>query len=67
MEQIKFPESFEYKPHEVYAGGKHWTFKNEKCEISIVGGAIGLYGNGFTTFEYWDFSKDDPEAYLSKR
>lgn len=65
MTTIKFPKSFEEKPHSVFYGGKHWTFKNEDCEISIVGGARGLYGDGVTTFEYWDFAENGPEGWLS--
>lgn len=47
--------------------GTRWVLKNEKGEdlISIVGGALGLYGNGKTTFEMWDYNEEQPQGHLT--
>lgn len=67
MENLTFPQDFKEKKHEVIPNAKQWLAYNSKGEIiiSIVGGGAGLYGNGKTTFEYWDYSEDAPEGYLS--
>ena len=64
--QITFPESFIERPHPLFKSGKQWTLKTNRREISIVGGGGGLYGNGVTTFEYWDYSEDRPIGFLTK-
>lgn len=67
MAQIKFPESFTEIEHPLKKGAKQWILSiNGENRISIVGGGVGLYGNGITTFEYWDFYEDSPIGYLSK-
>jgi len=33
---------------------------------SVVGGGIGLYGDGVKTFEVWGDDMDDPIGYLTK-
>lgn len=67
MNKIKFPTSFEVKPHNCIPSATQWLYKNENITISIVGGGKGLYGDGINTFEYWDFSQKNPIPYLSKR
>lgn len=67
MNKIKFPTSFEVKPHDCIPFAKQWLYKNESITISIVGGGKGLYGDGINTFEYWDFSQKNPIPYLTKR
>lgn len=64
-QQIIFPESFFKRPYAAVRSGTQWTLKTNRREISIVGGGEGLYGNGITTFEYWDFSEDASIGFLS--
>jgi hypothetical protein len=63
-----FPEDFTSKPHDVLPGATQWLlFYDEESQpvMSVVGGASGLYGDGVTSFEMWDFREDEPQAYLS--
>lgn len=63
-----FPQDFELKAHSVVQGAKHWTLKHPTTNeiiISVVGGGRGLYGNGTTSFEMWDFREAEPHAYLT--
>lgn len=63
---IKFPEDFKVQPHSVVPNAMRAVFPKEgKAVISIVGGGRGLYGNGITTFEMWDFREEQPKGYLS--
>lgn len=56
-----------------YAGvesyyGHHWILKDEdtgKTLISVIGGGLGHYGDGETTFEMWDYREDDPQGHLT--
>ena len=66
MNKIKFPESFEVKPHGCIPNAIQWLYKNENITISIVGGGKGLYGDGINTFEFWDFSQKSPIPYITK-
>ena len=64
---MKFPDDFIHKTHPVVSSASQWTAKKPNgTTISIVGGGHGLYGNGVTTFEMWDFDTEQPEGYLSK-
>ena len=61
-----FPEDFTLEPHKVVANANQWLLKqDDKVIISIVGGGIGLYGNGVTTFEMLDFREEEPRGYLT--
>lgn len=57
-----FPNDFEELAHPVIKGAKRWIFK----EISVIGGATGIYGDGINTFEMWDYRQDEPQPYLTK-
>ena len=67
MSNIKFPDDFEFKNHHVLKGAKQWLLKdiNSEVVISIVGGHTGLYGDGVSTFEMFDFREDEPQGYLT--
>lgn len=63
---MKFPEDFTKSVHPVFPCAiQYKATKSNGQTISIVGGAIGLYGNGITTFEMWDFDNDSPEPCLT--
>lgn len=80
MKTLIFPDDFEKKAHSVSPGATQWLLKTPEdykgeaitniaagqTIISVVGGAMGLYGDGVNTFEMWDFREDEPQAYLSK-
>lgn len=51
----------------------HWTYpkrpegvleKDHKVVISIIGGT-GCYGDGYSTFEMFDFREDDVQGHLN--
>lgn len=61
-------ENLVFKSHPNGMGGVQATGKfpiNGKW-YSVVGGGIGLYGDGVTTFEVWGDDMDDPIGYLTK-
>ncbi len=65
-------ETLKFKAHEVCEGGVMATrqFDND-YEVSVVGGAKGLYGNGSTSFEVAIFRPDgefyrEVQGWLSK-
>jgi hypothetical protein len=64
--KLKFPESFIKRTHLVVPGASQWlATKPNGVSVSVVGGGIGLYGNGVTTFEMWDGDEDEPRGYLT--
>lgn len=66
MEKITFPESFARRSHPVIPGATQWTYpKTGKTIISIVGGGMGLHGDGVVTFEMYDFREEGPLDYLN--
>jgi hypothetical protein len=67
MSVIKFPEDFTEIPHQIIPGAKQWLFKTtDKKYISIVGGGIGIHGDGVRTFEMWDTrNMHDPQGYMT--
>ena len=67
MPKSRFPESFDKKLHIVIPEATQWTLANDKDEviISVVGGGMGLNGDGITSFEMWDNREDDPQMYLT--
>lgn len=63
---VKFPEDFKVQTHSIVPNAMMATYPKEgEVVISIVGGGTGLYGNGITTFEMWDFREEQPKGYLS--
>lgn len=65
---MKFPKDFKKKKHPIVPNATQWLLHDSKGNviISIVGGGTGLYGNGTSTFEMYDFSEDGPKGWLSK-
>jgi hypothetical protein len=63
-EILTFPEDFILRSHPL-GQGLQWVDNLENITISIVGGSKGLYGDGITTFEMWDFREENPRGYLS--
>lgn len=56
----------ELREHQIIAGAKQMTLSvDDKVVVSIVGGGFGLYGDGVSTFEMWDYREDEPQGYLS--
>ena len=68
IEPIIHFENLGFKPHKVVPGGVQATgnFPINGKWYSIVGGGVGLYGDGVTTFEVWGDGMDDPIGYLTK-
>ena len=69
MKAIKFPEDFTKISHSVIPGAYQYLYKyNDDCNnvVSIVGGGLGLRGDGVNTFEMWDTKHMyDPAGYMS--
>ena len=61
-------ENLEFNPHPNGMGGVQATgnFPINNKWYSVVGGGIGSYGDGVTTFEVWGDDMDDPIGYLTK-
>ena len=57
------PVLSKFQPDAVQATG-HFSINGKW--YSVVGGGIGLYGDGVTTFEVWGDDMDDPIGYLTK-
>ena len=56
-----------FYPHRNGLGGKQaiMNFDNGH-RISVVGGGMGLYGDGITTFEIWRSCDGDVKGHLTK-
>jgi hypothetical protein len=69
MKALKFPEDFVIRPHFI-PGAQQWLYSyndNSNDMISIVGGGIGINGDGEETFEMWDTKNMmDPMGYMSR-
>jgi hypothetical protein len=65
---IIYFDNLEFKPHPNGRGGVQATghFPINGKWYSIVGGAVGLYGDGVNTFEVWGDGMDDVIGYLTK-
>ena len=62
-----FPEDFKQLPHRIVPGASQWIFPKEgEAVISVIGSGSGLYGDGVTTFEMYDFREDDVQGHLTK-
>jgi hypothetical protein len=66
-EGYKTFKDLEFNPHRNGLGGKQaiMNFDNGH-RISVVGGGIGLYGDGITTFEIWRSCDGDVKGHLTK-
>ena len=63
---MNFPNDFRKQSHPIITGATQWTYpKKGDVKISVVGGGNGLYGNGITTFEMWDFREENPQGHMS--
>lgn len=60
-------EDLKFYPHRNGMGGKQaiMNFDNGH-RISVVGGGMGLYGDGITTFEIWRSCDGDVKGHLTK-
>lgn len=65
---IIYFENLEFKPHPNGMGGvqARGNFPINGKWYSVVGGGIGLYGDGVNTFEVWGEDMDDVLGWLSK-
>jgi len=62
---IMFPRDFQKKIHPAIYNVTQWIYsKDDKVLVSIVGGGLGINGDGIRTFEMWDFRDDEPKGYL---
>jgi hypothetical protein len=59
-------KDLEFKPHPNGFGGKQAVMEFDNGHrISVVGGGIGLYGDGVKTFEIWRSCDDDVKGHLT--
>lgn len=69
MKAIKFPDDFTKLPHKFISGTYQYLYHyndDNRNRISIVGGALGLGGDGVKTFEMWDTKHMyDPQRHMS--
>lgn len=63
--QLRFPEDFKKSAHQLGSGVQYVWPQDRDAEISIVGGHWGLYGDGITTFEMYDFREGDIQGHLT--
>ena len=65
---IIYFENLEFKPHHLGRGAVQATghFPINGKWYSVVGGGVGLYGDGVNTFEVWGDDMEDPIGYLTK-
>lgn len=57
-----FPDDYEFREHPVFPQTA-WQWRyivNDKTHVSIVAGEPGLWGDGYTTFEMWDYRNAEP-------
>jgi hypothetical protein len=55
-----------FQPHRNGMGGRQAIIKfNNGHRMSVVGGGIGVYGDGVTTFEIWRSCDDNVKGYLT--
>lgn len=67
--KVKTFDDLVFKPHgnpyNVGAVQSVMEFENGQS-ISVVGGGVGLYGDGVTSFEAWASWQDDVQGWLTK-
>ena len=68
---VKTFKDLKFRPHTVVprAVGSNMSFDDNVGEewISVVGGGVGLYGNGVDTFEVWSHILPDPLPHLNRK
>lgn len=65
-EGYKTFRDLDFKPHPSGLGGKQAIIEFDNGHrISVVGGGLGQYGNGDTTFEIWRSCDGDVKGYLT--
>jgi hypothetical protein len=66
-ESCKTFKDLNFHPHKSGLGGQQAIMKFDNGHrISVVGGGIGLYGDGINTFEIWRSCDSDVKGYLTK-
>lgn len=61
-----FPKDYILHDHAVMPDSFQWKYEVDgETRISIVGGPMGLYGDGYSTFEYWDYRESEPVGYAT--
>jgi hypothetical protein len=59
-------EDLAFQPHTVIPGGKQARLSFEDgTNVSVIGGNMGCYGNGDTTFEVWYSDEENPRGWQS--
>lgn len=59
-------KDLKFYPHRNGLGGKQAIMEFDNGHhISVVGGGIGLYGDGVVTFEIWRSCDQDVQGYLT--
>lgn len=64
-EGYKTFKDLEFKPHRNGLGKQAIMGFDNGHRISVVGGGIGLYGDGVNTFEIWRSCDGDVKGYLT--
>jgi hypothetical protein len=65
-ESCKTFKDLKFYPHKSGLGGQQAIMKFDNGHrISVVGGGIGLYGDGINTFEIWRSCDGDVKGYLT--
>jgi len=56
-----------FTPHTMIPGARKAFLKFPKgTTVSVIGGGMGLYGDGDTTFEVWFSDEEDPRGWVSR-
>lgn len=69
MPQLKIYsfEDLAFQPHSVIPGGKQAKLSfDDDTNVSVIGGSMGCYGDGDTTFEVWYSDEEDPRGYQTR-
>lgn len=64
-ESCKTFKDLKFYPHKSGLGGQAIMKFDNGHRISVVGGRIGLYGDGVNTFEIWRSCDSDVKGYLT--
>jgi hypothetical protein len=60
-------DDLEFQPHTVIPSGKQAKLEfKDGSNVSVIGGSMGCYGNGDTTFEVWYSDEEDPRGWQSR-
>lgn len=69
MPQLKIYqfEDLVFQHHTVIPGGKQARLSFEDgTNVSVIGGNMGVYGDGETTFEVWFSDEENPRGHQSR-